>query len=169
MLRRALTVVLLALPLIAQAEPVRITPQAQRRIPASPIRKRVLALAADPAHGGHITKSSLREAWVGLRLERRGLVPASIKRESTGAAEFVDGQRQLWDVKGFDSRWPIGQGGFEPQRVEASLRREIGAGQHVMLDTRHLTSADLATLGSLVLRNGWSKQVAWYPTAPGRN
>lgn len=47
-------------------------------------------LARDPAHGGAITSGSIREREVALALEGAGVLPAPIRRDPTGAAE--------WDV-----------------------------------------------------------------------
>lgn len=137
---------------------------APRLRPASAFRLRFLALAADPAHGGQITKSSFREAYVGLRLERRGLLPGPIRRDPTGGAEFYDRTGTRWDVKGFSSEWPISQGGFLLTTVEKSIAEELATRQNLILDRRALSAAHDADLHSLVGQRGWQGRVLWYPT-----
>ena len=130
---------------------------------AESVRERAATLARDPAHNGQITRTSRREAMVGLQLEKKGLLPGPIRREHTGHSEFVDGRGVRWDVKAFDSRWPVGKGGFVLEEAMAKLERELRLGENVILDTRHLSRAHRLELSGAIEARGWSKRVLWYP------
>jgi len=142
------------------------TARAARLKPDSSFRSRFLKLASDPAHGGAITRGSFREAYVGLRLETRGVLPGRITRDRTGAAEFVDGTGVRWDVKGFNSQWPAKKGGFVLANAGASLAKEIAAGQNVILDGKRLSTDHAKALDALIQTNGWQSRVVWY-ASPG--
>src|SRR5688572_12619266 len=100
---------------------------------------------------------------VGLKLEKQGLLPAPIRREQTGSSEFVEGRGVRWDVKAFDSRWPVGKGGFVLAEAIAKLEHELRLGENVILDTRHLSRAHRLELSGAIAERGWSKRVLWYP------
>ncbi len=134
-----------------------------RTQPPKLTRQRFFALARDPAHNGKITKGSRREATVGIRLERMGLLPGQIRRESTGSAEFVDGKGRLWDVKGFRSNFPPERGGFVLKRAVKKLMGQFQSGENVILDTKHLSTEHTTQLKTTIKQRGWSDRVLWYP------
>ena len=166
LLARALLVGLLFGSASAPANPPAAITSPVRTRPCSPFRLRFLKLAGDPAHGGDITKGSFREAYVGLRLERSGILPGAITRDPSGSAEFQDGAGTRWDVKGFSSHWPVAEGGFLLANAESSLAEELAAGQNVILDRKSLSSAHDEALARLVVARGWQARVLWYPARP---
>lgn len=158
----------------ALAQPALATPcapsaplvsSARTRVPSA-FRVRFLQLASDPSHGNEATPGSRREAYVGLRLEKRGLLPAPIHRDPSGAAEFIDAQGVKWDVKGFHSHWPPQEGGFDVLEAETRLAEEIASGQKIILDMKNLSTQHGLMLDGLVGSRGWSPYIVWYPARP---
>ena len=136
--------------------------QKQRfRLPISTLR-RMVPLARDPAHGNKMTKTSKREAFVGIMLEMRGKLPGPIKREKTGASEFVDARGTRWDVKAFNSHWPQKSGGFLLERALRKLGTQFAGGEKVILDTANLTPAHKKQLREGLDQRGWSDNVLWF-------
>lgn len=120
-------------------------------------------LAADPAHGGKITKNGKREALVGLHLERAGKLPGPIVRESSGSSEFIDAHGQRWDVKAFNSHFPQRSGGFKLERAMHKLETQFRGGENVILDTANLSRDHLQSLKQALEQRGYSNRVLWYP------
>lgn len=121
------------------------------------------ALASDPAHGGRIDGKTMREREVGLGAEARGLVSGPIRRDPTGAAEFIDSDGQAWDVKGFRSDFPPKSGGFDLARDLGKVERELAAGHNVIIDTEKLDERDLGELKLEVERRGLGDRVVYWP------
>jgi uncharacterized membrane protein YgcG len=128
-----------------------------------PRDRRLDELAADPAHGGRIDPRSRAEAEVGQGLEESGRV-AGLRRDPTGAGEFIDSQGRTWDVKAFRSNVPAGaRGGFTVDSAMSSIRREIMVGENVMVDTRHLSTEHVQELQEAVRSAGLDEQVLFWP------
>ncbi len=121
------------------------------------------SLAKDPAHGGKIDAKSEQERRVGLELEERKAVPATITRDPTGAAEFIDGAGQKWDVKGFNSNFKPSKGGFDVQVDAGKVDKSLKAGEHVMLDTSKMTPNDIAALKAEGAARSWGNKVVYWP------
>jgi hypothetical protein len=120
-------------------------------------------LARDPAHGNKITPKSVHERRVGLDLESRGDLPGPIRRDPTGAAEFVDANGTLWDMKSFNSNFPPRKGGFELNRSLQQIESEFAKGENVILDTANLTEEHARQLREAVVARGWSSRIRWWP------
>lgn len=144
----------------APKEPVQETPK--RMSPAEGIA-RLQELAKDPSHGDKITAKGLHEAEVGLSLEESGRIPGPIKRDPTGAAEFIDAGGTKWDVKSFNSSFPPRKGGFELNGSISKIEGELVKGENVILDTTCLTPNHTQDLRRAVEARGWSDRIRWYP------
>ena len=121
------------------------------------------SLAKDPAHSGKVSVKSEQEPKVGLELEERGGVPAKLIRDPTGAAEFVDGAGQKWDVKGFNSDFKPSKGGFDLQVDANKVDKSLKAGENVMLDTSKMTQGDVTALKAEGTARSWGKRVVYWP------
>ena len=147
----------------AAAQDAGAGPRVARKKPApSPLRLRFIGLAQDPAHGKQITRCSFREAWIGLRLEKAGVLVGPITRDSSGAAEFIDGKGTPWDVKGFHSERPVQEGGFLLSRAIEKIEGEIAGGQNVILDDRKLSAVHAEVLAQFIAKQEWSSRIRWY-------
>jgi hypothetical protein len=137
-------------------------------------------LAQDPAHGGKPTPKGLREAEVGLEMERRGELPGPIRRAEMDNSdpafqkdqgEFVDATGQTWDVKAPADLFPAGpkagtpmppglRGRYDGDIMEGVLARELTAGQNVIIDTKNLSPAAATDLARRVAGHSeWAGRV----------
>ena len=111
-----------------------------RRLADEARAERIEELAKDPAKGGTVEDKTRREAEVALQLEEIGLLAGPIRRDPTGDAEFIDRRSTLWDVKQFHSEL----GRFNLGEAVKTIRKEILAGENVILDTKFLDPNDAA-------------------------
>ena len=144
---------------------------------------RLQELAKDPAKSGAIGRKSRREAEVALDLERRGDLPGPVKRQpldnsdpshQSDLGDYVDADGQRWDVKGPTDTFPDGpragqkmpegqKGRYERSRLENAIGEEIAHGQHVILDTRHLSPAALRDVhGMVASHSDWMGKVIFH-------
>ena len=120
---------------------------------------RLEELAKDPAHGGKISDKTIQEARVGLEAEARGDLPGPITRDPSGAAEFIDGQGELWDVKGFNTDYA---NGYDLGSAMEKIGRSIDQGENVLLDPSKMNSAAIDELrGAVEARSDWIGKVVW--------
>jgi hypothetical protein len=131
--------------------------------PVAERQARLNELAKDPAHGGKISPKSLQEAEAGLSSEESGKIPGPIQRDPSGAAEFIDGNGQAWDVKGFNSNFPPEKGGFDLARDFGKVQDEIAGGENVIVDTSKMNPADVQSLSNAINNAGLGDNVVWYP------
>jgi hypothetical protein len=96
-----------------------------------------------------VTPRTRGEAEVGMGLEDAGKVQG-LRRDPTGAGEFIDAKGTTWDVKGFNSNFPAKKGGFEVNAAMKSINREVGLGENVMVDTRSMSAAHVQELQNAV-------------------
>lgn len=122
--------------------------------------QRLKELSKDPAKGDKITPQSRREAEVGLDLEEQGKLHG-IKRDPTGAAEFIDANGVSWDVKGFVSGDM--KGGFKLAESALKIERELLVGENVIVDTARMSAQDISALKAEALTKKWGSQVMFYP------
>jgi hypothetical protein len=136
---------------------------------------RISELSQDPAHGGEVTRSSVREAQVGLQLEGDGQVPGPITRAPLDAAgndqgEFIDSTGQRWDVKSSPDLRPSYQNGAgipirNPQTIGQFTRMingELVKDENVMLDPDGMSPGRLAQLQQVVADHPeWVGKVLW--------
>ncbi len=127
---------------------------------------------------GKITPGSRREAEVALALENRfttgagqGLTPPLTRpapiipppAQTPPSPDFIDGNGQKWDVKGFYSTTPSGQGAFQVNDAMQKINKEISRGENVILDTQNMTPAHIAQLRTAITNAGLDGNVVWYP------
>jgi len=143
-------------------EGVEETEGAEEKIPGSRTQEEYDELAQDPAHGGKLDPKGKREREVGLGLEESGEVKGPIVRDPSGDAEFIDGDGQTWDVKGFNSNYPPNKGGFDVDRDADKVDSELESGENVMIDTEKLTPSDVEALREEGKARGWGDRVKWY-------
>lgn len=126
-------------------------------------------LARDPAHDGAIGEKSRREAQVALGMEQRGdsegrKVRAPVVRSIDPQADFVDGDGQPWDVKGFHSYPKPGEGGrYTREHSLKKIGQKLRKGFNVVLDTANLSPSDLADLKIAVEGLNVGPRVVFYP------
>ena len=99
-----------------------------------------------------------------LDLAEQGKLRWPIKRDPSGAAEFIDGNNQAWDEKGYVS-------GMEPPFNLANTLRQIMleitvAHENVILDVSKLSPKDAADLYNAVQSQGWESKILWWPAPP---
>jgi hypothetical protein len=152
------------------------------------LAERLEELSRDPDHSGKITEASRREAKVALDLESRGLLEAPVRRPVRGdghSGDFLDGAGRDWDMKGYRSRQTIidsiraraaakgrnppkmdpglpVEGEFELETSMQQLRKELRAGERLIIDTAGLTPEDLAQLKQAVKREKLDDQVLFH-------
>jgi len=136
---------------------------------------RISDLSKDPAKGGVPKPQSVREAQVGLQLERDGQVPGPITRAPFDAAgkdqgEFVDSAGQHWDVKSSpDFRPSYREGAGQPidnpqttERFTTMINDQLTDGKNVMLDPDGMSPGRLAQLQQVVADHPeWLGKVLW--------
>jgi len=136
---------------------------------------RISELSKDPSQGGKVTRSSVREAQVGLQLEGDGQVPGPLTRAPFDAAgkdqgEFFDSTGQRWDVKSSPDMRPsyqpgAGQAIIDPQPLgefTQMINRELAKGENVMLDPDGMSPGRLAQLQQVVADHPeWLGKVLW--------
>ena len=121
------------------------------------------SLARDPSHRGQITPKTEQERRVGLDLEAKGIIPGKITRDPTGAAEFIDGKRQKWDVKSFRSNRLPRKGGFDKRKDADKVDKSLDQGENVIVDTSNMTAGDIAALKSEGGVRNWGNKVVYWP------
>lgn len=114
-------------------------------------------LAPDPASG----TTNVPEAEVGVGLEVDGKV-RGLRRDASGAAEFIDANGQAWDVKAFRSD-VTGRGAFELGEAMKKIKSEIALGENIMLDTRHLSADHIDALRTAIAQEGLVDNVLLWP------
>jgi hypothetical protein len=113
---------------------------------------RIETLSKDPAKGGKATPGSVEEAIVGVYAELAGVVAPPIVRESTGAAEFVDGKEIKWDVKSPKSPPPGARWSFDADHQIVKIRHDQSNGEKVLLNLSSCNPGDTSTLLALINR-----------------
>ncbi|MEW5854149.1 MAG: hypothetical protein AB2A00_35570 [Myxococcota bacterium] len=138
--------------------------QAARKLyPEYADNPRFWELAADPAHAGNIFDKTMREAYVGLKLEEAGVLKAPITRWPNADAEFADAAGRPWDIKTFNSKY-----GYNRADAAGKIQRELARGENVILDTKDLSPGDLADLRQAVAEMiaqdpSLKDRILWFP------
>lgn len=135
-------------------------PPPEPTIPPKPRAERIEELALDPAQGGKATNKTRREAEVGLSLEEQGKLAGPIKRDPTGAAEFVDANGQKWDVKGFNSKYA--PKGYNTPDAMSKIKGEIASGENVIVDTAAMSPDHVAELKNALQSEGLMGNVLFF-------
>lgn len=120
-------------------------------------------LAKDPAHAGSTRDvdidKGIHEREVGLGLEERGDLVGPIIRDPSGAADFIDANGQAWDVKSFNSYYPVRNGGFQIDKSMEQIIKSINKGEYVILDTTDLIQEHLDQLLEEIEKQGLGGKV----------
>lgn len=119
------------------------------------------ALAVDPARGKVIDEKGEQERKIGLNAERQGLLPGPITRDPTGAAEFIDGEGQAWDVKGFNSNPIHTRGRFNVRKDADKVDKSLNNKENVIIDTSMMSQKDIDSLRAEGTLRGWGSRVIW--------
>jgi hypothetical protein len=132
----------------ASGAPVAVTPWQPLELKA--LEARLVALTADPAHGGKYTPGTIEEFAVAAWAEHCGVLTGPVVRESTGLAEFVEPSGQLWDVKSppsppADARWS-----FDATHQLVKLRHDFSQNNDVLLNLTLADPADSAAVLALI-------------------
>ncbi len=104
------------------------------------------SLAFDPAHKNQISSKSIEEALAGITAEEKGFLPGPIRRDPTGAAEFIDARGIPWDVKTPVSIAPNGKNVFNVNQTFNSIKRELNLDENVILNMIRLNKDDALSL-----------------------
>ncbi|MFI0351589.1 Hint domain-containing protein [Actinomadura sp. 9N407] len=143
-------------------------------------QQRIDELSQDPSHVGKVTPQQIREAEVGLELERRGDLPGPIKRapkiNGKDTGEFVDANGQHWDIKGFTDIYqggpkkgqpmpPNARGRYDRQEAISAINHELAQNpvEKVILDPKNLSPQALQDLRDLVAsKPEWQGKVIFF-------
>jgi hypothetical protein len=100
---------------------------------------------------------------VGLSLEEAGKLKGPIRRDPTGAGEFIDANNVTWDVKSPTSRFPPEKGGFSVATDVPKIQMELRLGENVIIDTTDLSAEHVAALKKELDALGLGARVIWWP------
>ena len=124
-------------------------------------------LAKDPAHYGstrsYDINKGLQERKVGLGSEEAGKVVGPIRRDPSGEAEYIDGNEQKWDVKGFNSNFKPSKGGYTLEKSMRSINKSLSNGENVMLDVTNLNPEHKTELLNEIQNQGLEDYVIVWP------
>jgi hypothetical protein len=111
--------------------------------------KRLKELATDPSGGGEITSGLMQKARAALGLENAGLLPAPVRRDPTGAADFIDGRGTSWNA--YDAtKFSLHQGGHDLRTSTIGIGVDLLSGQNVILITENLSARATSELKAAV-------------------
>ncbi len=111
--------------------------------------KRLKELATDPFGGGVITFGSMQKARAALGLENAGLLPAPVRRDPTGAADFIDGRGTSWNA--YDAtKFSLHQGGHDLRTSMIGIGVDLLIGQNVILIHENLSAGATSELKAAV-------------------
>jgi hypothetical protein len=123
--------------------------------------KRLKELATDPFTGG-ITSGSMQKARAALGLENAGLLPAPVRRDPAGAADFIDGRGTSW--KAYDTtKFSLDQGGHDLRTSMIGIGVDLLSGQNVILITENLSARATSELKAAVGSAGLRDRVLLWP------
>jgi hypothetical protein len=122
--------------------------------------KRPEQLASDPASSGKVTYRSMQKALAALELKKAGLLSAPVRRDPTGAIDFIDGCGMSWNAYDFGSKLSSHENdhGLRISMIEIGV--DLLSAENVILITENLssevtnelkTAVGLARLGNRVL------------------
>ncbi|HMG21795.1 MAG TPA: hypothetical protein VK607_10775 [Kofleriaceae bacterium] len=122
--------------------------------------EQLLDFAKDADHGFKISVDSLNEARQILAIEASGKIPGPFKRPpGRGLGDFLDAGGQRWDLK-----TPVGADpGFDLSKFLIKVGKELNKGENVVVNTKDLKPADLATLLREIASRGWTGRVVVFP------
>jgi hypothetical protein len=117
-------------------------------------KARFESLARDPAIGWRIDESTIAEARIALRLEGKGQLH-DVVRSPDPAVDLIEdgGAGQSWDVKSYRAD------GFDLTRTLAAINDELQAGHRVIINTAHLSRAQVIQLEKFVDLQPWGGRI----------
>jgi len=119
-------------------------------------------LARDPAHGNAVTDQGRLERKIVVNLENQDRIPGPVVRDPEGKAEFIDLTGQKWDVKSFNSHYPLSKGGFTLKKSLKNIQEQFDEGENVILDTTNLKPEHAQELYLAIQERGWRDKILWY-------
>lgn len=122
--------------------------------------QRLAELATDTSSGGEISTRSMRKARAMLGLEKAGLLSAPVRRDPTGAADFVDGRGVSWNAHDLSSSH---QGGHNVLASVIEIGVDLLSGDNVILITDNLNTETTKELSAAVDSAGLSDRVLLWP------
>jgi hypothetical protein len=125
--------------------------------------KRLEELASDPASGGEATYGSTQKARAALGLEKAGLLPAPVRRDPTGATDFIDGRGLRWNAHEFNSKFSSRQGGHDIRTPIIEIGVDLLNGKNVILITENLSTEATNELNAVVDSAGLGDHVLLWP------
>ncbi|ETT30087.1 hypothetical protein MKZ07_01440 [Paenibacillus sp. FSL P4-0338] len=120
------------------------------------------SLSRDPAHDFKISEKSEIERIAGLELEIRNELPGPIKRDpNPKGAEFIDANGQLWDVKGWYSKYA--PKGYSLEKAMQDIRKSLANGENVIVDTTKMYPEHIKEVKIELEAAKLSDKVLWWP------
>lgn len=110
--------------------------------------KRLKELATDPFGGGVITSGSMQKARAAHGLENAGLLPVPVRRDPTGAADFIDGRGTSWNA--YDATKFSFRGGHDLRTSMIGIGVDLLSGQNVILVHENLSAGATSELKAAV-------------------
>lgn len=87
-----------------------------------------------------------------------------LRRDPSGAAEFIDENGTSWDIKSWRSDY---RNGFNLGRAVQQIQRELNAGENVIINWSRLSLLDAQALRAAISAEaGWSARILWYNASP---
>lgn len=117
------------------------------------------ALATDPAIGNKVTPGTIAEREAALKLETKGEIPGPITRDLSGAGDFIDANGNMWDVKSFNSNFPVKKGGFTVDKSMKTIEESLEKGEKVIINPTNMSSEDVQALKNALKGRGLGEEV----------
>jgi hypothetical protein len=127
--------------------------------------KRLEELASDLVGGGEATYGSIQKARAAIGLEEAGLLPAPVKRDPTGVADFIDGRGLPWSAHDFNSEFSSHPRGHEIRASIVKIGVDLLDGKNVIVITENLSAEAISELNSAIDSAGWGNRVLLWPSA----
>lgn len=128
--------------------------------------QRLEELASDPPNGRAATPASIQKARAALGLETAGLLSAPVRRDPTGAADFIDGGGMPWNAYDFNSKFTPSQGAHPLRTSVLEIGAHLLGGGNVILITENLSVEVTKELKAAVDSAGLGDRVLLWPGVP---
>lgn len=107
------------------------------------IEAKLPQLAADPAHGGTVSRASVEEAAVAVAGRLGGALSGAVRRENSGVSEFIgENSAVTWDVKSPVSPQDGEAWAFDAEHQVDVVRHDLQQGDLVLLNLSRCSVAD---------------------------
>ncbi|MGH3601628.1 MAG: hypothetical protein ACRDQH_15360 [Pseudonocardiaceae bacterium] len=101
----------------------------------------------------------MQEALAALGLEGAGQLPGPVRRDATGAADFIDGRGKLWDAEVVNPTFPASRGGHYLATSSFKIGRKLLIDENVIIITDDLSAEGASDLKTAVDSVGLSDHV----------